>query len=405
MADQAPKLHITRPFGPLIWVALLILVQVHPPLLGQTNLISWEKDFDQRVQLADYALFQATVDDAASEMPALRQDVPVLDALELALQPWGQDRSRENECMQLLISENAKRLHQLNGLSSLYKPQIDAIWMQTDLPYAFRWIPAVVSQLNHAAVPSDGKRAGLWQNTKADAVEAGLRIDGTVDERGLPSSSTLAAVRTLEKLQRRFPNDPHRVLVAYFRGMAYATRWTGKVGYDENLDELLALYKVICRLMVNTKLEDFSLDWLATSNNWSAPTCTEDWNRESLIAGGRFAPDAITQFIPWWTGSTLNCGELDAYNVRMPDELTGTPAPTVVEKHTPVAPTATDSEAPQEAEYVPGFTCLLHEVKAGDTLWNISKRYPGTTPEWIAEINEITDYIRIGEVLCIPNVQ
>ena len=44
----------------------------------------------------------------------------------------------------------------------------------------------------------------------------------------------------------------------------------------------------------------------------------------------------------------------------------------------------------------------LHEVKAGDTLWNISKRYPGTTPEWIAEINEITDYIRIGEVLCIP---
>ena len=59
----------------------------------------------------------------------------------------------------------------------------------------------------------------------------------------------------------------------------------------------------------------------------------------------------------------------------------------------------------QEANYVPGFTCLLHEVKAGDTLWNISKRYPGTTPDWIAEINEITNYIRIGEVLCIPTVQ
>jgi LysM repeat protein len=52
--------------------------------------------------------------------------------------------------------------------------------------------------------------------------------------------------------------------------------------------------------------------------------------------------------------------------------------------------------------YTVAYTCELHEVKAGDTLWNISKRYPGTTPEWIAEINEITDYIRIGEVLCIP---
>jgi len=371
-------------------------------VLSQPNLDTWKSAFDQRIQLADYVLFQSLIETPPRTMPALKEDVPALDALELSLRPWGLNRALENECMQLLIGNQATRLHQLNELLGLYKPQVDAAWEATALPYSFRWIPSVLSQWNHSAA-SSGARAGLWSNLKADAENAGLRMDGIVDERGLPQASTQAAIRTLEKFQRRFPNDPHRTLVAYFKGMAYATRWSGEVGYDRDLDEMLALYKVISRLMVNTALEDYSLDWLATSNRWEEPTCEGEWNRAALLTSGQVPADVITQFVPWWAGPTVSCVELEAYAVRMPTKV-AVEVPAPAQAHAEELPEVPLSQQVQEANYVPGFTCLLHEVKAGDTLWNISKRYPGTTPEWIAEINEITNYIRIGEVLCIPTI-
>ena len=403
MSRTASKFHTACARVLLCTVALGLWGGSYTHVLSQPNLDAWKFSFDQRVQLADYVLFQASMDTPPHTMPALKEDVPALDALELSLQPWGLDRALENECMQMLIGDQATRLHQLNELLGLYKPDVDAVWETTALPYSFRWIPAILTQWNHSAV-SSGTRAGLWGNLKTDAEDAGLRLDGTIDERGLPKASTQAAIRTLEKFQRRFPNDPHRVLVAYFRGMAYATRWSGEVGYDRELDETLALYKVISRLMVNTELEDYSLDWLATSNRWEEPSCEGEWNRAALLSNGQISSDVITQFVPWWTGPTVSCGVLEAYGVRMPTEVAvevpvAAPVGSEEMAQAPLPPQA------QEANYVPGFTCLLHEVKAGDTLWNISKRYPGTTPDWIAEINEITNYIRIGEVLCIPTVQ
>ena len=59
----------------------------------------------------------------------------------------------------------------------------------------------------------------------------------------------------------------------------------------------------------------------------------------------------------------------------------------------------------EESATIEGVRCILHTVKKGDTLWNIAQRYPGTTPEDLAEINEISDYIRIGQTLCVPDTK
>ena len=115
--------------------------------------------------------------------------------------------------------------------------------------------------------------------------------------------------------------------------------------------------------------------------------------------------DVLSQFLPWWTGSHLPCSTLDSYEVALPPAYASLwKNETVVqETETPAStPSVASFTEIEPAPYAAAYTCQLHKVKAGDTLWNISKRYPGTTPEWIAEINEITDYIRIGEVLCIP---
>lgn len=371
---------------------------------AQMGLDDWKRSFDLRCTLEDVQVFESKVALNKIGLPSLKTAVPELDALETALQPWGADRELENQCMQVLMAEGAKRLLQLNALYALHDAVLDDAWMATALPPSFQWIPALTRGWNQSAHGAE-ERAGLWWNDRGDAVAGGFTLSGAIDERGIPAASTQLAIAQLEKLQRRFPNDPHRVLVAYIKGMAYATRWSGRPGYDRELDEWLALYKVVCRMMVNTDLPDHQVDWIDVLSTWEPVTCTGERSRQNLIDVNGIPAGVLTQFLPWWTGKTLPCSALDAYEVALPSSYASrwnneaasdpgsTPTPT---------PPSTPRAKSESATYTVAYTCQLHEVKTGDTLWNISKRYPGTTPEWIAEINEITDYIRIGEVLCIP---
>ena len=405
MSLKAPKFHIAWRITPITVLVVLGVFMVQGQLIAQDLLDAWKTAIDRRASLDDFSSFERNASISYHQLPALRREVPALDELELALQPWGNNRDLENACMQLLMESAGRRLHQLNAMHAMYQSDIDEAWTSSALPYSFRWLPAVTSYWNHAAFAGEA-RTGLWHTSAKAAEEVGSRIDGIVDERGLPAASTRAALHALEKFQRRFPNDPHRVLVAYWKGMAYATRWSGKTGYDNEVDQWLALYKVISRMMVNTELDDLSLDWMAFTNTWQPVPCSGSIQRTELAERTSVDAAAWHQWIPWWTGDALPCSELELYAVSIP------PAYAPPSQESGLASTIENQTIPTEqsgsnpiltaANDAPRFTCQLHEVKAGDTLWNISKRHPGTTPEWIAEINEITDYIRIGEVLCIP---
>ncbi len=373
--------------------------------VSQETIKKWEGSFDERTHYADFASFQSRFPfESVSKTPALKSQVPALDVLEEALQPWGESKAIENLAMQVLMGENALRLRQLHALYSLYKADLETHFSKSNLPHSFIWLPALVNQFNHAH-SNGSQNAGLWNNTKELALNQGLTISSKIDERFIPDKSTQAAISSLLKLQRRFPENPERVLVAYVKGMAYATRWTGKPGYDADLDEWLALYKVISRLMVNVQLEDRSLDWVQLMAEWNALPCNQIVLRSDVLKQMSMTETELNQLIPWWIGNSIGCEELTNRQVRLPvlgplasQSTISTDASTTIPLETLDEPIA------ESAAYDEGIKCLLHEVKEGDTLWNISKRYPGTTPEWITEINGIKDYIRIGQVLCIPRI-
>ena len=403
MSSKAHNYHVTLVRTAAI-LMLLLWAMATESTFAQLGLVEWQETFDSRCALADFQAFEANVTVETGHMPGLRNVVPELDKLEAALRPWGANRERENRCMQLLLADQGKRLFQLNALYGLHSAVVKEAWISTTLPTSFQWIPALTTGWNQSA-HTNTLRAGLWWNTEADAAEGGAALDGAIDERGVPAASTHRAIAQLEKFQRRFPTDPHRVLVAYIKGMAFATRWTGRPGYDQQLDEWLALYKVISRMMVNTELPDHQLDWVDALSNWERVACNGEQSRTNLIEQQGLPADALSQFLPWWTGNQLSCSTLDSYEVALPPAYASLwkNEPLAQEAETPAStPSAASFTEIEPAPYAAAYKCQLHEVKGGDTLWNISKRYPGTTPEWIAEINEITDYIRIGEVLCIP---
>jgi len=372
-------------------------------VFSQEPIDSWKSSFDQRTRCIDFASFEIRFPFTASGVsPTLKAEVPSLDDLEMALQAWGENKAIENMAMEVLMENDALRLQQLNALYGLYKADVQNHFLASTLPRSFVWLPALLNQFNHAHSDASQK-SGLWSNQVEIAIDRGLNVNANLDERFIPDKSTEAAVATLVKLQRRFPDSPHRVLVAYVKGMAFATRWTGKPGYDAALDEWLALYKVISRMMVNVELEDRSLDWIQLMGEWKPVPCDGNVRRSDLCRQLSMTEAELKQLIPWWKGSSIGCEELNSRNVRLPLRIAETspvtqPSPEVA-KTEAVLQTIAEEEA-----YSEGIKCLLHEVKEGDTLWNISKRYPGTTPEWIAEINEIKDYIRIGQVLCIPRI-
>ena len=127
-------------------------------------------------------------------------------------------------------------------------------------------------------------------------------------------------------------------------------------------------------------------------------------------------PSELQELLPWWTSDVMTCENALKYGVRIPQAHVNLPSiqkssmdPKGQKKPEPtVPPLAKPGTIAEVSEMVlpsSSTPCIIHEVKKGDTLWNIAQRYPSTTPEELAELNEIIDYIRIGQVLCVPDRQ
>ncbi|MDA7708679.1 LysM peptidoglycan-binding domain-containing protein [Flavobacteriales bacterium] len=374
----------------------------------------WSLRVQQRSELPDFRAFERANPDwkVQESKPALKAAVPALDPLETALLPWGGNKEAIDQTMQVLFEDNYHRAQIIGVLHGRYGGFITSELLAASLPSSFQWVAGLTSVFNAAHEEND--HAGIWGLNSAMGQTYGLLQANGIDQRKLVVESTRAFVRELERLQRRFPDDPHRVLVAYWKGMAYATRWTGAPGYDKSLDEQLVLLKVLSRFMVNIERPSFDLDWVEQAQTWQPLACEgEGINRSQLIADGVIDSQTLSALLPWWTSDFLSCADAQKYGTSIPrlvaEQVDANPEPAKTatsngktENAEPNDPTVAVIE---ESATIEGVRCILHTVKKGDTLWNIAQRYPGTTPEDLAEINEISDYIRIGQTLCVPDTK
>lgn len=374
----------------------------------------WSLRVHQRAELLDFRAFERDNPDwkVQESKPALKSAVPALDPLETALLPWGGNKKAIDQTMQVLFENNYHCAQIMGVLHGRYGGFISSELQAASLPSSFQWVAGLISVFNAAHEEND--HAGIWGMNSAMGQTYGLLRANGIDQRKLVVESTRAFVRELERLQRRFPDDPHRVLVAYWKGMAYATRWTGAPGYDKGLDEQLVLLKVLSRFMVNIERPSFDLDWVEQAQTWQPLACEgEGINRSQLIADGVIDAQTLSALLPWWTSDFLSCVDAQTYGTSIPrlvaEQVDANPEPAKTATSNgktgnaePRDPTVAVIEESATTEGVP---CILHTVKKGDTLWNIAQRYPGTTPEDLAEINEISDYIRIGQTLCVPDIK
>ncbi len=380
---------------------------------GQSVAEEWSTLVQERAEGIDFRAFTANNPDwmVKAAKPELKSAVPALDALETSLLPWGENEAMVDQCMQVMFSDNHRCAQILGVLHGRYGKFIVQELESAALSNSFQWIAAISSAFD-TGFDKNGA-AGLWGMSPGMAQSYGLLSKAGIDQRKLAEESTKAFVLELKRLQRRFPNDEHRVLVAYWKGMAYATRWTGKPGYDRTLDEQLTLVKVLSRFMVNIERPSFELDWIEQAQTWQPLECEgEGIDRDALISSGNFDDRMLSELLPWWNTGFLTCIDAEKFGARIPklainefpmsrSETSGLEASPKEELINVVRSSESESELIENVS--DGIRCILHTVKKGDTLWNIAQRYPGVTPEELAEINGISDYIRIGQTLCVPD--
>lgn len=399
----------------LCWSFLIASIHSLTICSAQSTASQWKALVESRSESIDFQDFARAHPSwlADNVKPDLKTSVPALDGLETALLPWGQDPNATDVCMQILFENNYRCAQIVGVMHGRYGPFLEQKLETAALPISFQWIAATTSAFD-PAFDADG-RAGIWGMTEELGQESGLFDVNGIDQRKLVEESTAAFVMELSRLHRRFPNDPHRVLVAFWKGMAYATRWSGEPGYDVKLDERITLLKVLSRFMVNIERPSFELDWINQAQEWKPLECDDGQiSRNNLLTEGGFRDSDLRSLLPWWNSENLSCEIAQKYGVRIPNvfNLNGSeqskidiaisqekPLPSEGSKTIPKASIA----RAEEVGFTDGVRCIMHEVKKGDTLWNIAQRYPSTSPEELAELNQINDYIRIGQVLCVPD--
>ena len=381
---------------------------------AQTLAEQWSLRVQHRAKSPDFRAFERVQPDwkVQESKPALKAAVPALDELETALIPWGENKQAIDQTMQVLFENNYHCAQIIGVLHGRYGAFIESELERASLPNSFQWVAGLISVFN--AAHDENGAAGIWGMSSSMGQRHGLLRASGIDQRKLVVESTRAFVHELERLQRRFPADPHRVLVAYWEGMAYATRWTGKPGYDETIDEKLILLKVLSRFMVNIDRPSFDLDWVEQAQTWQPLACEGDGiNRDQLIAEGVINAQALSALLPWWTSDFLSCADASKYGTSIPslvaEQVDAGPEQAKTDtsngKTANAEPSHPSVARIEDAQTLKGTRCILYTVKKGDTLWNIAQRYPGITPADLEEINDISDYIRIGQTICVPDLK
>jgi membrane-bound lytic murein transglycosylase D len=131
------------------------------------------------------------------------------------------DMDTDNELVQKHLkyfSEGAGRhaLQQALARSARYRPLIERILQEYDLPRELVYLPVVESMYDNNDVSRAGA-VGLWQLMPDRARYLGLKVNCWIDERKDPAKATRAACRYLKQLYLMFDDWP-MALAAYNRG-------------------------------------------------------------------------------------------------------------------------------------------------------------------------------------------
>ena len=245
---------------------------------------------------------------------------------------------------------------------------------------------------------SHGTAVGVWQFIPSTGRLYGLDQDWWHEDRRHILNSTRAAARYLKDLSKMFNGDWMLAVAAYNAG-------PGRIQNAVKINQKARKQTDYWSLDLPKETERYIPKLLALSMIVKDPS--KFGQQLTPIDNSKFLEvvELNSQFdlalIAQWTG--LSIDEIYTYNPGL--RRWATPVSLPYELLLPVSTVKSFEDNLEKAGKMPRISWLRHQIKSGDSLIYLAKKYK-TTVDQIRSVNELqSDLIRAGEYLIVPLAQ
>lgn len=286
---------------------------------------------------------------------------------------------------------------------------IKRILKEEKMPSELLYLAMVESTFNPES-KSSVKAIGIWQFMEPTAKKLGLRIDPYIDERKDPIRSTRAAIKYLKELKSEF-GKWYLAIMAYNCGNGKLRRAIREAGSDELsvlLDEEakyipLETRRFFKKIVVMALLSN-NKDYLLDDKSYLLNNARFNTFAKVKIRARQRVEDIAKEY-------GLSYDEFKKYNPHYKSIYT---PPYAYEAYIPKEKLAIKNKKLNDEKLLAQIrkqqqktkdkkqNLVIYQVKQGDTLYAISKKY-NCSVDSIMAVNDLkSNYIRIDQQLVIP---
>ena len=277
--------------------------------------------------------------------------------------------------------------------SGRYLPMMSKVLREEGLPEEFAYLALIESGFSNHALSRSGA-AGLWQFVPTTARKYGLRIDRWIDERRDPVKATHAAAAYLKDLHAYF-GKWHLATAAYNAGQ-------GTIDKAMQVSDKKNVWGLSEKARLSEETRNFVPKFVAVSLIAASPA-KYGFQNLAYETAVDYEEVEVRGMLKLKTAAEMAGTNVDTIQELNPALLRGYTPPNEngFRLKLPVSSSSLFAQAYQQVNETEHVQVITHEVRKGETLFSIARRY-GQEVRSLMELNGLTTQkLRIGQRLRI----
>lgn len=295
-----------------------------------------------------------------------------------------------------------KHVSKMLGKAQYYFPLFEEVLDQYDLPLEFKYLAVVESALKpHAR--SRSAATGLWQFMYNTGKIYDLKVTSYIDERSDPLQSTIAACEYFTFLYKMF-NDWELVLAAYNGGPGYVSRamrrtgakdyWAVRPFLRRETQRYVPKFIAVNYIMQNAAAHNiYPTPYAYTQAQTDTVSISQTMTFETLSETLDIPIEVLQELNPIYKRNLIPVGKSSTAFLTLPiDKMAG-----FINNEEAIYAISIEQQKPYVEEDEP----TIHRVKSGEFLGKIAKQYNTTVGRLMEWNNLRSSGLRIGQKLVV----